>query len=110
GPLQRGAQILERNTRRVGRKDRTGLHPWLEPSVDLLLQLELFGDGLDDEVGVAHALARHIRHQPVERVAYLDRLAGDLCEELGGALDRARERLRPPVGRGDAQALLTAPG
>ena len=38
--------------------------------IDLLLQLELFRHRLDDEIGVADALAVHIGDQPVQRVAH----------------------------------------
>ena len=93
GLLQRGAQILQRNARGIGGEDRAGLHLRLEPGIDLLLQLQLFRHRLDDEIGVADALAVHVRHQPVQRVAHIGALAQDLAEQIGGALDRAGDRL-----------------
>ena len=99
GLLQRGAQILQRNARRVGGEDRARLHLRLEPGIDLLLQLQLFRHRLDDEIGVADALGLHVRHQPVERVAHIGALAHDLAEQIGGALDRAGDRLRLHVGK-----------
>ena len=110
GPLQRGAQILQRDARGVGGEDRARLHLWLEAGIDLLLQLQLFRHRLDDEIGVAHALAVHVGHKAVERVADFGRLADDLAEQFGGALDRAGDRLRLHVGECDAHPFIGAPG
>ena len=107
---QRGAQVLQRNARGVGGEDRARLHPGLERGIDLLLQLEFFRHRLDDEIGIADALAVHIRHEAIQRVADVDALAHDLAEQLRGALDRAGDRLRLHVGERHTQALIGAPG
>ena len=110
GLLQRGAQILQRDAGRIGGEDRARLHLRLEPGIDLLLQLQLFRHRLDDEIGVADALAVHVRHQPVKRVAHSGALAQDLAEQIGGALDRARDRLGLHVGERHPHVLAGAPG
>ncbi len=110
GPRERGAQILQRNARGVGGEDRARLHDRLEPGIDLLLQLQLFRHRLDDEVGVADTLGLHVRHQPVERIAHGGTLAQDFSVEIGGALDRARDRLRLHVGERHPKILAGAPG
>ena len=107
--LQRGAQILQRNARGVGGEDRARLHARLDPGIDLLLQLELFRHRLDDEIGVAHALAVEIGHQAVERVAHVGALADDLAEQSAARL------IAPAIGSGfmsgkrHADALMRAP-
>ena len=110
GLLQRGAQILQRDARRVGGEDRARLHLGLEAGIDLLLQLQLFRHRLDDEIGVADALGLHVRHQPVQRIAHRRALAQDLAEQIGGALDGARDRLRLHVGERHPHILAGAPG
>ena len=69
-PLQCRAQILQWNAGGVGRENRARLHPGLEAGIDLLLQLELLRHRLDDEIGVAHALAAHVGHEAIERIAH----------------------------------------
>ena len=81
-PLQTRAQILQRNARGVGGEDRTRLHDGLEPGIDLLLQRQLFRHRLDDEIGVADALAAHIGHQPIQRIAHIGALAQDFSEQF----------------------------
>ncbi len=110
GFCQRGAQILQRDAGRIGGEDRARLHLRLDPGIDLLLQLELFRHRLDDEVGVADALAVHVRDQPVMRVAHLGALAHDLAEQIRGALHRAGDRLGLHVGQRHAHPLAGAPG
>ena len=107
--LQRRAQVFQRNARGVGGEDRARLQLRLEPGIDLLLQLQLFRHRFDDEIGVAHALAVEVRHQPVQRVADVGALAHDFAEQVHGALDRSRDRLRLHVGKRAPQALMGAP-
>ncbi len=56
------------------------------------------------------AFALEIGDQAVERVAHLAAVvAADLAVKLGGALDRAGERLRLHVGEADGEAVPRAP-
>ena len=92
--LQRRAQVLQWNARGVGGEDRAWLHFRFDPCIDLLLQFQLFRYRFDDEIGIAHAFAVKVRHQPVQRVTDLGALAHDLAEQIGSTLDRAGNRLR----------------
>ena len=93
---------FERDARRVGGEDRVRPHLRLDRRIDLALQLERFRHRLDHQVGAAHALAREIGDQPVERVADLDALVADLAEQLGRAL-----RSPWPSGSGFMSASVT---
>ena len=110
GPLQAGAQLLQRNARRVGGEDRVRPHLRLDRGIDLALELERLRHRLDHQVGGAHALAREIGDQPVERVARLDPLVADLAEQLGRARDRLAERLGLHVGERHGEPVPGAPG
>ncbi len=106
---QRGAQILQRDAGGVGGENGARLHPRLEPGIHLLLQVQPFRHRLDNEIGIADALPRHVRHQPVKRITHRDRLADDLAEQLGGALHRPRDRFRLHVREGNVEPLVSAP-
>src|SRR6202048_1447863 len=70
-PLQLRTQLLQRNARRVGGENSSGLHARLGGSIDLALKLERLRHRLDDEIGGAHALAVAIGDKAVERIANL---------------------------------------
>ncbi len=107
--FQRGAQVLQRNARCVGREDRARLHFRLQPGIDLLLQFQLFRHRLDDQVGIAHAFAVEIGNEPVQRVTDVGGFAHDLAEQVRCPLHRAGNRLRLHVAERDPQAQIGAP-
>jgi hypothetical protein len=78
---------------RVGGEDRIGLRHRLEAREERALRVEVLENRLDDDIGVPRAIARHIRDQPVERVAHAPLVAQAPLEELGRALDRGGDAL-----------------
>ena len=78
---------------------------------DLRLSSSFSGTASMIRSAVRNALALEIGDQPVERVAHVDGCRrADLAVKLGGALDRAAERLRLHVGEADGEAMPRAPG
>src|SRR5262249_60388289 len=82
---------------------------WVGCGCSVALEFTRLGHRLDDEIGGAHAFARVIGREPVERVADVDAPVADLAVELGGAFDRLGDRLGLHVGEGDGEAVPGAP-
>ena len=71
--LERRADLLEWNARRVGGEQRVGLRLRFQRHEQRLLGVEILEDRLDDHVRVRHAVAGDIGNEPVERVAHAAR-------------------------------------
>ena len=90
---ERTRDLLERNARRIGRQDRLGLRLLLERREQRPLGVDVLEDRLDDDVGARDAVTRHVRNQPIVRVAHAARIAQPVGEELARALHRRRQAL-----------------
>ncbi len=89
GALGRRHQLGDGDGRGVGGEDRVLLHDGVELGVGLALLLDVFDDGLDDDVAVGEVL--HAGGALQARLRFGLLLSGDAA--LGGAaLDHAGER------------------
>ena len=61
--LSAPADLFQRNGRRVGRHDGVRLHHRLRRGEDLLLDIQPFGNRLDDKVGRGQPPAGRVRRQ-----------------------------------------------
>jgi hypothetical protein len=106
--LERGGDVGELEARGVGRQDRAGLRQRLQLCEQRALRLQVLEDRLDQHVGLARAIARHVRDQAIERVALARLVAQPPLEQLRGALHRRGDALGRGVLQRDAQAAHRA--